>query len=184
MDICILRVFLMRGRRFLLSFHREYWRICRLYPCVMPEIKRSFLYGSREIPFRTASWRISWMYPEDGRSASCRCRALFDHAWTKNRIDHENYQFLFVADVEYFIDQSYFDSLTAKMKVVVMANRDCDLQKSDRKFCLSIARCMYSRLQPFWMEKTSADAYDERWHHDRFRVKEPKFLQWMTVPWI
>lgn len=75
-----------------------------------------------------------------------RCSTMHE---LKNRIDHENYQFLFVADVEYFIDQSYFDSLTAKMKVVVMANRDCDLQKSDRKFCLSIARCMYSRLQPF-----------------------------------
>ena len=45
-----------------------------------------------------------------------RCSTMHE---LKNRIDHENYQFLFVADVEYFIDQSYFDSLTAKMKVVV-----------------------------------------------------------------
>ena len=47
-----------------------------------------------------------------------RCSTMHE---LKNRIDHENYQFLFVADVEYFIDQSYFDSLSAKMKVVVMA---------------------------------------------------------------
>lgn len=95
----------------------------------------------------------------------------------KNRIDHENYQFLFVADVEYFIDQSYFDSLTAKMKVVVMANRDCDLQKIGPEVLL-----IYRPMHVFSVatilngEKLQQDAYDERWHHDRFRVKGAKIL--------
>ena len=82
-----------------------------------------------------------------------------------------------------FIDQSYFDSLTAKMKVVVMANRDCDLQKIGPEVLL-----IYRPMHVFSVatilngEKLQQDAYDERWHHDRFRVKGAKILQWMTVP--
>lgn len=84
---------------------------------------------------------------------------------------------MFVADVEYFIDQSYFDSLTAKMKVVVMANRDCDLQKIGPEVLL-----IYRPMHVFSVatilngEKLQQDAYDERWHHDRFRVKGAKIL--------
>ena len=101
----------------------------------------------------------------------------FDQAGLMLRINHENYQFLFVADVEYFIDQSYFDSLTAKMKVVVMANRDCDLQKIGPEVLL-----IYRPMHVFSVatilngEKLQQDAYDERWHHDRFRVKGAKIL--------
>lgn len=103
-----------------------------------------------------------------------RCSTVHE---LKNRIEHERYQFLFVADAEYFTDKSYFDGLTEKMKVVVMADRDCDLQKIGSKVQL-----IYRPMHVFSVatilngEKLQQDAYDERWHHDRFRVKGAKIL--------
>lgn len=103
-----------------------------------------------------------------------RCSTMHE---LKNRIEHETFQFLFVADVEYFEEQSYFDSLTDKMKVVVMANRDCDLQKVG-----SEVQLIYRPIHVFSIatvlngEKLQQDAYDERWHHDRFRIKGAKIL--------
>lgn len=103
-----------------------------------------------------------------------RCSTMHE---LKNRIRHEAYQFLFVADVEYFSDKSYFDSLTGKMKVVVMANRDCDLQKIG-----SEVQLIYRPMHVFSIatvlngEKLQQDAYDERWHHDRFLIKGARIL--------
>ena len=58
-----------------------------------------------------------------------------------------------------------------------MANRDCDLQKIGPEVLL-----IYRPMHVFSVatilngEKLQQDAYDERWHHDRFRVKGAKIL--------
>jgi len=103
-----------------------------------------------------------------------RCSTMHE---LKRRIGCNEFEYLFIADIEYLKDKEYFDSLNDMLKVVVMANRNFDMELLGEDI-----QIVYRPMHVFSIatilngEELEQTAYDYRWNKNRFMIKGARVL--------